>query len=224
MLQRKVPTVPPKKSKDKNSAQPNRVLSTTSGRSTRPLSRVTATPPVFAVKTEAHRSAAAKPPVLPARDDRVDQEGSSSFKALARTAVGKGIRHGYTAADCHRVGPRKSVPSMDTSSEVSKSVDASQQSTPKQPPAMNDPLSQLASNYRNSLMEIRDNDQLTSSGLLSRDSSLLDLAMIPDVDDGAPPAPETSDINPGFTFVDFPNPEVQPQDEGETQDGTGEQS
>ena len=89
---------------------------------------------------------------------------------------------------------------------------------------MNDPLSQLASNYRNSLMEIRDNDQLTSSGLLSRDSSLLDLAMIPDVDDGAPPAPETSDINPGFTFVDFPNPEVQPQDEGETQDGTGEQS
>ena len=43
--------------------------------------------------------------------------------------------------------------------------------------------------------------------LLSRNSSLVDLAMIPDLDDG-----ETASVPtvPGMNFVDFPQPEVDP--------------
>lgn len=51
-------------------------------------------------------------------------------------------------------------------------------------------------------------------GFLSRNSSLVDLAMIAPVDEDQM---EHTDIaNRGFGFVDFPNPEVHPSNSGAT--------
>lgn len=126
----------------------------------------------------------------------------STHQALARQAVGRGIRH--------ELGRPKEVPS-----------------SIKQPtfPTATGSLTELASNYHSSLFsttandvgECNDNDPTplsqmedrpglfseVYSGFLSRNSSLVDLAMIAPVDDG----PEPMQSNHEFGFVDFPNPE-----------------
>lgn len=89
-----------------------------------------------------------------------------------------------------------------------------------------DSLSQLANNYQNSLVDLPSypepavsssqaqappdaatsypNDPLN---FLSRNSSLVDLAMIPTLEEGDS---GTMPTVPGMNFVDFPQPEVDP--------------
>jgi hypothetical protein len=165
----------------------------------------------------------------------------SSHQALAQTAVGRGIRHGYTAASCGKSVPRQA---LSTNSKVDAMTSASASSSQSDlasaalnhssftfPESTVDSLSQLASNYQNTLTGGHSNDveveaeptpleQLRSrttspSGshnnyvcFLSRNSSLVDLAMIPGIDEDLQPSTDTNSY--GLSFVDFPNPEVHP--------------
>ena len=64
------------------------------------------------------------------------------------------------------------------------------------------------------LSEMRGQNNLDFfDGFLSRNSSLVDLAMIAPVDDDEPGLSDL--VNDGFGFVDFPNPEVHPANSGE---------
>lgn len=130
-----------------------------------------------------------------------NQSASSSQLALARTAVGRGIRHGVTLS--------------------SKSTPVTEESTQVPDPLLqhrSDSLSQLASNYQHTLTEHRSHDEARAQneqyqGYLSRDSSLVDLAMIPSLDDVASYQPESASSAKdefGWGFVDFPYPELDP--------------
>lgn len=134
---------------------------------------------------------------------------SGSHQALAQAAVGRGVRHGYSAAN---VSSAKRPESTTSSTAAASNVNFE----------TNDSLSQLAYNYRNSLNDLSENKLLDDSNVdssqynegysfLSRNSSLVDLAMIPSVDDGNE---DPQDF--GLSFVDFPNPEVLP---GNNQEG-----
>jgi hypothetical protein len=117
-------------------------------------------------------------------------------QALARVAVGKGIRHGFTLPQS------KNSSIMPPPSAASESpVEAS--------------LSALTNNFRNSLGGIttasdqdRSQDRAIARmaayipGSLSRDDSLVDLAMIPMIEEGDQSIAATS-TGP-YTFVDFP--------------------
>jgi hypothetical protein len=130
-----------------------------------------------------------------------------SQQALARVAVGKGIRHSFTMK---KPAP---LPGRTTNVPISDSpVEAS--------------LSALKSNFKNSLQDIdeasvKDIDaasDITAAQVLSRtepsaiseyipgsmrrDDSLVDLAMIPLVEDGG--TQEHLDTSMGLTFIDFP--------------------
>jgi hypothetical protein len=153
-----------------------------------------------------------------------------SQKALARVAVGRGVRHGFVpqqngGADSSTANPNTSKsPSLVAPSPVQASLNA------------------LTNNYRNSLNELQTtadqdvsnnstshtqnacfaggsgqqyaphhaNTASTSSstnlgfipGSLRRDDSLVDLAMIPLADDGE--AMSSAAASTGFSFVDFP--------------------
>jgi len=153
----------------------------------------------------------------------------TGHQALARRAVGRGVRHGYAAPLTESEG----LQSMGAQHAV---IAASSLPGPGL-----DSLSQLANNYRNVLNEaakeasssaddkVENNDPTPLSemqgrnyesssdfgGFLSRNSSLVDLAMIAPVDEDdlemPPPASSAStDPSRGFGFVDFPNPEVHP--------------
>lgn len=135
-------------------------------------------------------------------------------KALARVAVGKGVRHGFVPKSNGNgvvaIGSAHKTPSVVAPSPVQAS------------------LSALTDNYRNSLNELQHADQGGPSnetqgtgpasshmaeqstnnilsyvpGSLRRDDSLVDLAMIPMAEEG-------TDSNAmgdayGFSFVDFP--------------------
>jgi hypothetical protein len=154
---------------------------------------------------------------------------------LAQTAVGRGIRHSLTALSATPSVPRRA----ETSSQRASNMRTCSSASPLHPGASftfpeltgaDDSLSQLATNYRNSLNDMSSShdfggdddteptpwhqmrccisDQF-SGFLMSRDSSLVDLAMIPGVDDEIPPSTDLS-RDFGLSFVDFPNPEVHP--------------
>lgn len=144
-----------------------------------------------------------------------------SQKALARVAVGKGVRHGY-------------VPHRKTSSKVvgTPHVAASVAPSPVQAS-----LNALTQNFNQSMHETIDSNTglegkppaagnyqdvnqyqapapagVTNEsagrvayvpGSLHRDDSLVDLAMIPIVGDGTSAESNTA-ISSGFSFVDFP--------------------
>lgn len=130
-----------------------------------------------------------------------NQCATSSQLALARTAVGRGIRHGVTLSS-------KPTPVTD----ILQVPDPLLQHR-------SDSLSQLASNYQHSLDDYRSQDDARAQnneqyqGHLSRDSSLVDLAMIPSLDDMASYHPESTISTKdefGWGFVDFPYPELDP--------------
>jgi hypothetical protein len=131
-----------------------------------------------------------------------------SQQALARVAVGKGIKHSFSLPQQNSAVklPPLVVPNTSNSS-VAESTQAS--------------LSALQSNFQNSLQDSQsqgaesttqardaynNQESETSSGFipgtLRRDDSLVDLAMIPMLDDSDP----IQDIegSHGLTFVDFP--------------------
>lgn len=126
--------------------------------------------------------------------------GKGSAREIARTAVGKGVRHAYTASDCQRVEPRRLLgSSSDSNTTLPTAV----------PPVVNDPLAQLESNYRDSLANVQDDTEALVAGTLT-DASLIDLAMIPDPDPLNGPTSADSDAF-NFMFVDFPHPELRPE-------------
>jgi hypothetical protein len=124
-------------------------------------------------------------------------------QALARVAVGKGIRHGFTLPQTKNssILPQEKTPRISNPSAAESPVEAS--------------LSALTNNFRNSLEGLttptdqdRSQDRAIARmaayipGSLSRDDSLVDLAMIPMVEEGdqSIPVPSTGP----YTFVDFP--------------------
>lgn len=147
--------------------------------------------------------------------------------ALARRAVGRGVRHSYavpTAGNCS--GPSTVPIPRSNQANAPKSVE----------PSAVDGLSELAINYCNVLNQEkssasqsqntadptplsemqRQNSDSTGlfGGFLSRNSSLVDLAMIAPVD---AESQELSDyLSEGFGFIDFPNPDVHPANRGST--------
>lgn len=117
---------------------------------------------------------------------------------LARHAVGKGVRHNVissamtTGPTSSQAPPSSTMPPPQTSNT-----------------SINQSLSELESNYRNSLGRTTATEESSNEeffgGFLSRDSSLVDLAMIPQVDENhGDLGAET------FDFVDFPNIEIDP--------------
>jgi hypothetical protein len=137
----------------------------------------------------------------------------SKQATLAQAAVGKGIRHGYSApsssANSIAGAPaRSSMPFLDPS-QMGMGVESS--------------LSQLTSNYLKahdesdapaSSAHVQEDDIISApasapGSMLTRNDSLVDLAMLPTL-----PFPDTDDVdidgggasNPSsFTFVDFPD-------------------
>ena len=139
-----------------------------------------------------------------------------SYRAVAKSAVGKGIRHNFTSRTLPALPSASGPQPSETKSQAQGQRDVSQ-----------DSLTQLAANYRNSLIDHQGDDTgaehfhfdadptplsqmqgdaSMSSGFFSRDPSLLELAMIPEVEEGG-----GHESTPGFSFVDFPNPEVRPK-------------
>lgn len=106
------------------------------------------------------------------------QQQPTAAADIAKRAVGKGVRHGFTAATT-------TIQAAQTVSDNS--------------------LAELESNYKNAASNdnIYDSNDGGFSGYLSRNSSLIDLAMIAPVDD-------TQGKSPVYPFVDFPHPEVDP--------------
>ena len=133
-------------------------------------------------------------------------------QALAKAAVGRGVKHAFSLpiAAVHK-------------SPVGAATQALQASSFSMPNQQHESLSQLEINYRNSIIDMcaDDGDRLTNKLLvdadptplnemvshnysfLSRDSSLVDLAMIPAVGDNV--LPSTNPDTFGLTFLDFPN-------------------
>jgi len=144
---------------------------------------------------------------------------SESYQAaVAQAAVGKGIRHGYGA---NLASSQSALDSTQSNNPATNALKDASFSIPEQ----NDCLYQLACNYRNSLNDLNSAeypdasdaspmDELTvppPQGLLKKDDSLIDLAMIPGVEDG-----EQSSTYP-YNFVDFPNFETRSSESGQAE-------
>ena len=171
-----------------------------------------------------------RPKVTPGAQAAIANTGASfTQQALARRAVGRGVRHGFassSATTSSNLTTRSASSSIKTSLGAGAAVKFFE-------PSKTDNLSQLAINYRNVLNEERSsgsqgqdetdptplsemrgqNNLDFFDGFLSRNSSLVDLAMIAPVDDDEPGLSDL--VNDGFGFVDFPNPEVHPANSGE---------
>jgi len=194
--------------------------------STKKASEGTRKRPSRLAATAASPRPAAQAPVAKAKPTPSQNDAPTAavgHQALARRAVGRGVRHGFTSPPLQ---PEPTQPEATTSTLVAAA---------RHPQANSDNLTELATNYRNVLNEGRaaavstsnpsnDNtsndptplsqmqrsnyDSGTFGGFLSRNSSLVDLAMLaPVADEEPPPSDNTGD---GFGFVDFPNPEIYP--------------
>jgi hypothetical protein len=181
--------------------------------------------PAEVATANANAAAAARKPVA----SQLSQT-TGAHQALARTAVGRGIRHGYSLNAGSHPANQPSRLAQNTSAPQGNATAAPGGAPfefPDQMPSANDSLSQLTSNYRNSLNDMsaqslddetmptpldqmRDSNASGAFGgfLLSRNSSLVDLAMIPNVDEADDQ--QTDFRSFGMNFVDFPNPEVYP--------------
>ena len=123
---------------------------------------------------------------------------NNSHMALARSVVGKGIRHGYSS-----VAASIAKSSANTVSVVATEAVVTPNFTFQEPDQlgmdMQSSLSELSNNFKNSL---RDGQQ--GFGMLSRDSSLVDLAMLDSVE--PTPVSEMKGTSDHFMpFVDFPH-------------------
>lgn len=135
------------------------------------------------------------------------KEGSSHV-ALAKAAVGKGIRHSFTVSSVAKAQPRSDADVQRTESAQRSSVSSSN-------------LAQLEDAYQSSLNDVgydklEDPTPLSEMcqdgsatepffGFLSRNSSLVDLAMIPGVEAESPSkARDSSQSGESLSFIDFP--------------------
>jgi hypothetical protein len=184
--------------------------------------------------------------------------GSNSFQVLAQTAVGRGIRHGYMASSPQVAGNTDNTSEKqgrtyssdatpfvsDKESATHISQAASQYLTENSSTSYvnsstfdfkdsenNNSLSQLASNFRNSMNQSEDNllpfnstdptplSQMINdnemddmfNGFLSRNSSLVELAMLHPFEYDFEAYERLNETNvevKGFDFIDFPNPHL----------------
>eukprot|EP00547_Thalassionema_nitzschioides_P004285 CAMPEP_0194221786 /NCGR_PEP_ID=MMETSP0156-20130528/31341_1 /TAXON_ID=33649 /ORGANISM="Thalassionema nitzschioides, Strain L26-B" /LENGTH=429 /DNA_ID=CAMNT_0038952313 /DNA_START=199 /DNA_END=1488 /DNA_ORIENTATION=+ len=128
----------------------------------------------------------------------------SSHVALARTAVGKGVKHNYIGA------------SQVSLSKGSESSTFNQRNVEKPQFTFQDPyqlgmdvqssLSELTNNFQNSLLD----QEGESGGMLSRNSSLVDLAMLHPVEPTSVSEMEARGEPDFMTFVDFPSQDMKP--------------
>ena len=203
LSQRKTTTTP----KDKNGRKPSAAEKHAGGKAVHvPLN--TAKGVIHQVKP------VAAAPIQPSSTETPTPHGNTQH-AIAQAAVGRGIRHsiGYAAAPA--------VAAAASAAATTAPPPAPEQNSTKFliPTRVEDSLSQLASNYQNSLVDMPSfPDQAGSTSqpsyahdpfpsLLSRNSSLVDLAMIPTLEEGEGDAVPSV---PGMNFVDFPQPEVDP--------------
>jgi hypothetical protein len=193
--------------------------------------------PAEVATANANAAAAARKPVAAQLS-----QTAGAHQALARTAVGRGIRHGYSLnAGSHPGSQPGRLAQNNNAPQGNLAAAPAPFEFPDQMPSANDSLSQLTSNYRNSLNDMsaqsldEPDDETMPTPLdqmrdpnasgpfggfqLSRNSSLVDLAMIPNVDDADDQ--QTDFRSFGMNFVDFPNPEVYPTsgDEGNCNGG-----
>ena len=124
--------------------------------------------------------------------------------ALARSAVGKGIRHGYaSAASKSLAAPAKTENTMTVSAIPSTTPDFTFQDPHQLGMDVQSSLSELSNNFKNSLRNAPLDTQCYQ--MLSRDSSLVDLAMLDPIE----PTPVSEMQGTGdsqfLSFVDFPN-------------------
>jgi len=139
--------------------------------------------------------------------------------ALAQTAVGKGIKHSFMTTTQAPI-----IKEAGTTADVLGTTNQSQQQTTIEPNStftFKDPhqlgmdiqssLSELTNNFQNSLKDGRNNDNEQSGlGMLSRNSSLVDLAMLHPVEP-TPVSEMQGKIDPALmTFVDFPSQDFIP--------------
>eukprot|EP00546_Thalassionema_frauenfeldii_P015072 CAMPEP_0178914264 /NCGR_PEP_ID=MMETSP0786-20121207/11327_1 /TAXON_ID=186022 /ORGANISM="Thalassionema frauenfeldii, Strain CCMP 1798" /LENGTH=334 /DNA_ID=CAMNT_0020587149 /DNA_START=507 /DNA_END=1511 /DNA_ORIENTATION=- len=129
----------------------------------------------------------------------------SSHAALAQTAVGKGIKHSYMG------GSQESL--SKESSTSNQQIAVKPQFTFKDPHQLGmdvqSSLSELTSNFQNSLLNQHEEQNNQTGGMLSRNSSLVDLAMLHPVE--PTPVSELKVNDPDFmTFVDFPSQDMKP--------------
>eukprot|EP00542_Grammatophora_oceanica_P021822 CAMPEP_0194027366 /NCGR_PEP_ID=MMETSP0009_2-20130614/1523_1 /TAXON_ID=210454 /ORGANISM="Grammatophora oceanica, Strain CCMP 410" /LENGTH=498 /DNA_ID=CAMNT_0038666411 /DNA_START=307 /DNA_END=1803 /DNA_ORIENTATION=+ len=145
-------------------------------------------------------------------------EKGSSQAALAKSAVGRGVRHGYS------IPPVSGAPVAPATAAVAAGS-ASPQFTFKDPHQLGmdiqTSLSELSNNFKNSLKDAEQSTGEPYVGMLKRDDSLVDLAMIPPVEmellapqpiqsiaNSVAETPATSmDMMP---FVDFPHEDLFP--------------
>ena len=133
--------------------------------------------------------------------NRVNQPQHSQ-QAIARVAVGRGIRHSFT------------LPQSDSASMPSKVVSETNLNQASSQSPVQAGLSALTSNFKSSLQDFsgpsKDPKGKTGGvpaltyvpGSLRRDDSLVDLAMIP-MNDGGDTENKQSDAS-GLAFIDFP--------------------
>ena len=129
---------------------------------------------------------------------------NNSHVALARSAVGKGIRHGYSSV----VNVSQAAP---TAMETNEKVSTIESSTPDftfQDPHhlgmdVQSSLSELSHNFKNSMRNAPLDAQFF--GMLSRDSSLIDLAMLDTVEPTPVSEMRGTTDSQFLSFVDFPH-------------------
>jgi hypothetical protein len=139
---------------------------------------------------------------------------------LARAAAGRGIRHSFLAGAVAAAAPATASLSSSSLSVTENSADRNPATLALKEASFSLPasasLSQLEINFRNTINDMDGNSLLVDAdptplnemvapeyGFLSRDSSLIDLAMIPPVEDNVNPS--TNPDTFGLTF-DFPDP------------------
>ena len=136
---------------------------------------------------------------------------------IARVAVGRGIRHGLTKSQIQAHPRATAVHSSSSTLAHSSSGSQVVGSSPVQ-----EGLDALTSNFRNSLNDLPQAEGISHGqvpqqpssrnrgyvpGSLRRDDSLVDLAMIPTLDETGHDSnanPSTAGNSSGFDFVDFP--------------------
>ncbi|KAI2513393.1 hypothetical protein MHU86_867 [Fragilaria crotonensis] len=129
---------------------------------------------------------------------------NNSHIALARSAVGRGIRHGYASIAGKSLA---APPKKENTTTVSTISSATPDFTFKDPHQLGmdvqTSLSELSNNFKNSLRNAPDDMQCYQ--MLSRDSSLVDLAMLDPIEP-TPVSEMQGTGDPHFlSFVDFPN-------------------
>ena len=137
----------------------------------------------------------------------------SNHATLAKAAVGRGIRHGYSAQSSDNAVETRPAATAEQSTGMAFLDDP-----PQLGMSVESSLSELTSNY----LKAQGNGNSTASAttsamdntarhvpnagasMLSRESSLVDLAMLPTLPLPGPPQNEETNTDP-FTFIDFPN-------------------